>query len=315
VIHVRVVSPPGLTDAVIPALLADDGVVNLTLIPASVRNPAGDAIQFDLFQGRANQVIAQLRRLGLDEQGSIAIEPGPVSLSPKVGRGRAIRSRFDEFAPVWDEVDARIRSGGRFPPSWFGLLVIAGLIAAVGLFTNSQILIVGAMVVGPEYDAIVALAYGGIKRDRSLLSKSATALAVGFAGTVVATLLLGLVIRAAGLEPKAFAEGIRPVSNLINTPDWFSVIVAVLAGVVGVISLTEARASTLIGVFISVTTIPAAADMGVSAAFGSWQEALGSTEQLFLNVFLLASVAAVGIPAQRAVWRRVTEAPGQNSAL
>jgi uncharacterized hydrophobic protein (TIGR00271 family) len=298
-----------------PALLADDGVVNLTLIPASVRNPAGDAIQFDLFQGRANQVIAQLRQLGLDEQGSIAIEPGPVSLSPAMGRGRAVRSRFDEFAPVWDEVDARIRSGGRFPPSWYGLLVIAGLIAAVGLFTNSQILIVGAMVVGPEYDAIVALAYGGIKRDRSLFSKSATALAVGFAGAVVATLLLGLVIRAAGLEPKAFAEGIRPVSNLINTPDWFSVIVAVLAGVVGVISLTEARASTLIGVFISVTTIPAAADMGVSAAFGSWQEALGSTEQLFLNVFLLASVAAVGIPAQRAVWRRVTEAPGQNSAL
>jgi uncharacterized membrane protein len=75
----------------------------------------------------------------------------------------------------------------------------------------------------------------------------------------------------------------------------------------GVISLTEARARTLIGVFISVTTIPAAADLGVSLAFGSGQEALGSAEQLVLKLSLLAAVAAVGIPAQRAIWRRVTE--------
>ena len=82
------------------------------------------------------------------------------------------RSRFDEFAPVWEEVEARIRADGRFPPSWYGLLVIAALIAAVGLLTNSQILIVGAMVVGPEYGAIVALAYGLIRRDAKLMTAS-----------------------------------------------------------------------------------------------------------------------------------------------
>jgi hypothetical protein len=43
--------------------------------------------------------------------------------------------------------------------------------------------------------------------------------------------------------------------------------------VVGVVSLTEARSITLIGVFISVTTIPAAADIGVSPANGSGSEA------------------------------------------
>jgi uncharacterized membrane protein len=78
---------------------------------------------------------------------------------------------------------------------------------------------------------------------------------------------------------------------------------------VGVISLTEARASTLIGVFISVTTIPAAADIGVSLAFGSYPEALGSVEQLLLNVFVLAAVAVVGIPTQRRIWSRVRRTP------
>ena len=53
---------------------------------------------------------------------------------------------------------------GTFPPSWFALLVIAGLIAVVGILTNSQILIVGAMVVGPEYGAILSLAFGVTRR-------------------------------------------------------------------------------------------------------------------------------------------------------
>jgi uncharacterized membrane protein len=117
--------------------------------------------------------------------------------------------------------------------------------------------------------------------------------------------VLSLLVRWAGLEPTGYALGIRPVSNLINTPNWFSFIVAALAGVVGVVSLTDARSSTLIGVFISVTTIPAASDIGVSAAFGSGSEAWGSTLQLILNVTVLAAVAIVGLPAQRALWRRI----------
>ncbi len=305
-IHVRVVSRPDVTSQLVPVLMSDSGVTNLIVMAGSVRNPDGDAIQFDVARGRANEVLARLRQLGVDEQGSIAVEPVTTLISAASVRTEVRRFRFDEFAPVWEEVEARIRGDGRFPPSWYALLVIASLIAAVGLLTNSQILIVGAMVVGPEYGAIVALAFGAVRRDAGLAIRSGEALAAGFLMAVVAALLLGLVIRAAGLEPDAFALGIRPVSHLINTPDWYSVIVAVLAGIVGVISLTEARASTLIGVFISVTTIPAAADAGVSLAFGSGQEALGSIEQLLLNIFLLGAVAAIGIPAQRALWSRMT---------
>ena len=87
----------------------------------------------------------------------------------------------------------------------------------------------------------------------------------------------------------------RPVADLIDAPNIFSVIVAVLAGLVGVVSLTEARANALIGVFISVTTIPAAASAGVSIAYSSWSEAGGSALQLLLNVVLLIVVGAAGL--------------------
>jgi len=305
-IHLRVVSPPDVTPSLVPELRTEPAVMNLTVLPRAVSNPDGDAVQFDVLQGAANDVIGRLRDLGLDQRGSIVLENVDSSISALADRATARRGRFQQFTPVWAEVEARIEREGSFPPSWFALLVIAGLIGAVGILTNSQILIVGAMVVGPEYGAILSLAFGVTRRDSSRVLHSTAALVAGFALAVAGALLLALIIRGAGLEPKAYALGIRPVSNLIDTPNWFSFIVAALAGVVGVVSLTEARSSTLIGVFISVTTIPAAADIGVSLAFGSNSEAWGSTLQLLLNVTVLTAVAIVGLPMQQAIWRRTT---------
>ncbi len=303
-IHLRVVSPPDLTGTLVPMLHSESAVMNLTVLPGAVSHPDGDAVQFDVLHGAANEVIGHLRDLGLEQRGSIVLENVDTSISAYADRAIARRGRFQQFAPVWAEVEARIALEGTFPPSWFSLLIIAGLIGAVGILTNSQILIVGAMVVGPEYGAILSLAFGLTRRDFSRVRRSAAALVIGFTLAVAGALLLALIIRGAGLEPKAYALGIRPVSNLINTPNWFSFIVALLAGIVGVVSLTEARSSTLIGVFISVTTIPAASDIGVSVAFGSGSEAWGSFLQLLLNVTVLTAVAVAGLPVQRAIWRR-----------
>src|SRR6185436_9268044 len=128
-------------------------------------------------------------------------------------------------------------------------------------------------------------------------------LSVGFLAAIVVTFAFSVVIRNSTDVPAAYEHGVRPVSDLINNPTVFSLIVAVLAGIVGVVSMTEARANALIGVFISVTTIPAAADIGLSIAFQSWSEAWGSTVQLLLNVFVLIVVGAGVLSLQRYVWR------------
>jgi uncharacterized hydrophobic protein (TIGR00271 family) len=307
VIHVRAVSPPETTDRLLDALRSDPGVQNVIVLRGAASHPDGDALYLDVLNGSANHALGTLRRFDIDHRGSIIIENVDAEISDLAARTTG-RRRFQEFSPVWEEVEARIRQGGQYPPSWYGLLVIAGLIGAVGILTNSQILIVGAMVVGPEYGAIISAAMGLTQRHWSRVKAGVAALVVGFGAAVVGAGLFGLVIRGAGLAPKAFQAGVRPVSSLINNPNVFSVVVAVLAGIVGVVSLTEARTSTLIGVFLSVTTIPAAADMGVSAAFGAWSEARGSTIQLVLNVVLLTVVGAVGLLVQRRIWRWSSEA-------
>jgi hypothetical protein len=61
--------------------------------------------------------------------------------------------------------------------------------------------------------------------------------------------------------------------------------------------------SRLIGVFICVTTIPAASDTGQPIAHANWSKARGSTLQLLMNVTVLIVIGAASLHLQRIIWR------------
>jgi uncharacterized hydrophobic protein (TIGR00271 family) len=301
--HVRLVSPPDQTKGLVGLLTADSGVSNLVVLPGTAQRPDGDAVQFDVRSGSANSVFRELKAFQADHSGTV----GVIQVDATLGEETAPASKHffvqRDVAPVWDIVEARIRSDAVYAPSFYVLLAIAGLIGAVGILTNSQILIVGAMVVGPEYGAIMGVSLGLDKRNERPVVRGILALLAGFSAAIVVTLIFGLLIRWSGHTPELYLAGVRPVSALIDNPNLFSVVVAVLAGIVGVVSLTEARTGALIGVFISVTTIPAAADIGLSLAYASWEQARGSCFQLLLNVFVLIAVGTAALRLQRIIWR------------
>jgi uncharacterized hydrophobic protein (TIGR00271 family) len=300
-LHVRVVSPPETTEALIAKIAKSEGVSHIMVVRDG-HQPSGDAVQFDVEQPAANSVLNQLRALNIHRDSTIAIHGVDASIKGTPPQRSRLVAR--DFPPVWDLVESRIRTDATYAPSFYLLLVIAGLIASTGILANSQILIVGAMVVGPEYGAIMGVALGIDKHERSLINTGLLAMFWGFLSAIVASFVFGLCIRALGKTPHLFELGIRPVSSLINAPNLFSVVIAVLAGIVGIVSLTEARAGAIIGVFISVTTIPAAADTGLSSAYALWHEAGGSLVQLLVNVVLLIAVGAGGLRLQRLFWRR-----------
>ena len=284
-------------------LAADPGVINLVVMRAAATGPDGDAVQFDLTNASANSVLKHLRDLGLSRYSPVVLETVDAALADESKQQAQDPSYHGDQAPVWELVQARIRADAQYSPSFFLLLTFAGLIGASGILTNSQILVVGAMVVGPEYSAIIAVALGIDRRRWQPVGAGLLALIAGFTLAIAVTYLFALAIRGSGETPKAYLFGVRPVSDLINSPNLFSVVVAVIAGLVGVVSLTQAKSSALTGVFISVTTIPAAADIGVSLAYRSWPEARGSLVQLLLNVGLLIVVGALALHAQRALWQ------------
>ena len=97
------------------------------------------------------------------------------------------------------------------------------------------------------------------------------------------TLVLGYLIAVAAAVPFWFLvhvtgnSTIREASSgalteFIVHPDGWSLVIALLAGVAGVLSLTSDKSGPLVGVFISVTTVPAAGTIALCIGTGVWHE-------------------------------------------
>ena len=103
---------------------------------------------------------------------------------------------------------------------------------------------------------------------------------VGFALAIGATVLATLIFDGVDIVPDAFDLTDHALAASISNPDAFAFIVAVCAGTAGMLSLSTAKSGALIGVLISVTTIPAAANLGIALAYKDWDTAAGSAGQL-----------------------------------
>lgn len=185
-------------------------------------------------------------------------------------------------------------------------MTLATVIAGIAIVVDSQILVIGAMVLGPEFGAIAALGVALVRRRFVLLTVAVRTLLIGFTVAIVITTVLALAGRALGWITLDDVIGPRPGTAFIYTPDKWSFIVAVVAAAAGVLSLTSAKAGGLTGVFISVTTVPAAGNIALGAAFGVGSAIWGSALQLLLNLFGMALAGWATLGLQQAVWSRIS---------
>jgi uncharacterized hydrophobic protein (TIGR00271 family) len=205
---------------------------------------------------------------------------------------------------VWEEVEATTSEGAELSFNFVAFMVLATLIAGVGILTDSQILIIGAMVVGPEFGPLAGLCVALVQRRIDLAARSALALVVGLPVAILITVLVVAILLEAGVAPDMLAAQARPDTFFIAHPNIFSVIVALVAGCAGMLSLTTSKSGALIGVLISVTTIPAAANIGVAAAYADWEELQGAAAQLGLNLTCIVFAGLVTLTVQRVSFRR-----------
>jgi len=181
-------------------------------------------------------------------------------------------------------------------------MAVAGVIAAFGVVERSAILIVGAMAVSPDLLPLTAAAVSLVGRRARLFGRALGTLLPGLATGIAAAYLVTLALRAAGV----IAAGADIRSGIVYSLAHVSVAtvgVALAAGVAGMLSF-ETHASFAVGVAISVTTIPAAAYMGVAAGLGEWRGALGALTVLAVNLAMLLLAGVVTLALQRAHERR-----------
>jgi uncharacterized hydrophobic protein (TIGR00271 family) len=278
------ISPTTRTDAVCSVLADEPGVTNVIVLDAAAREPTGDVVLCDVAREAADELVSRLTELGLDEDGSIAIEEIDTALSRAARQAQLDAPGEGVDAVVWNQVEERTSEESTLSITFLVFLTIATMIAGVGVLLDQPILIVGAMVVGPEFGPIAGLCVALALGERALAVRSLRALLVGFPTAIGLTVVATLLARAAGLVEPSMLDAEHPLTSFISRPDAFSFVVAFLAGIAGILSLTAAKSGALIGVLISVTTVPAAGSTAVALALGEPRMALGSALQLAVNL-------------------------------
>src|SRR4051794_11734788 len=304
-LHLRLIVPQDRSEAVVACLSTSEAVTNLVHLHGVAVEPAGDLIQADVAREAASDILRQLRGLDVDRDGSIAVDQVDVSLSRVSQRAEDMAPGFGSDAVVWEEVEARTMEESSLSITYLVFMSVATMIAGFGVLLDQPILVVGAMVVGPEFGPLAGLCVAIVQRRSKEAKQSLVALLVGFPVGMAMTMLLVWLLTAAGLLERSMLTADRPLTEFIFKPDTLSFVVAFLAGVAGTLSLTSAKSGALVGVLISVTTVPAAANVAVALAYGVWSEATGSALQLAINLSGIVAASLLTLGVQRWAWRRV----------
>ena len=305
-LHFRIWLPAAKSEAVVKTLSDDPAVSNLAVLRGASERPVGDVVLADVAREAANDVVDRLHALDVHRDGSVDIGQVRAWTSQRGFEAEQAAPGSGADSVVWADVTHQAYAESEFNWTYVSFMTMATLIAGIAIVLDSQILVIGAMVLGPEFGAVAALGVALVRSRWNLLARSVRTLVLGFVVAILVTTLAALLGKALGWVSSEAVTAPRPATAFIYTPDKWSFIVAVIAGAAGVLSLTSARVGGLSGVFISVTTVPAAGNVALGLAFGLSHEIWGSTLQLLLNLSGMAVAGWAALAIQQAVWSRVS---------
>jgi uncharacterized hydrophobic protein (TIGR00271 family) len=268
------------------------GASRVRLVPAT---RAGHSIVSAAVPPRAvDGLLETLRRQGVPARditltrvevvGSLTAAPGEASL-------------------VWADVLGTAWLNARPLARYLAFMFVAGVIACYGVIDTNVILIVGAMAVSPDLLPITAVGVGIVGRQPALAVRALLTLALGLAIASAAAAIFAWAQDVLGLIPSGFNVQETGVLGSLTSVNDETIAVALAAGVAGMLAL-ETRASAGVGVAISVTTIPAAAYLGVAAGLGEFGTATGALGVLGTNVAMMVLGAVATLAVQSMLLRR-----------
>ena len=312
-LQIRIVAPSGIADSVVAIARSHAGVSEISRTRGASLVPGGDVVVLQAVRESVEELLEKLHGLNIGREGSVSVSAPELVISDRLDEADREASGDGADAIIWDEVEKDTNSDSKLTWTYMAFLAIAVQLAGIGIVTDSTIAIVGAMVVGPEFGPLAGLALAVVDRRWTLARRAAVALLVGFPAAMALTALASFASVWLGLFSPAEVLSENRATEFIYHPGPYSFIVAVLAGAAGMLSLISRKSAALVGVFISVTTVPAAGYVAVALVLGEQGRAAASMLQLLLNVIGIVVAAAAVLFAYRLLRRR-RPAPTRYSA-
>jgi uncharacterized hydrophobic protein (TIGR00271 family) len=284
-LHLRAYGSPDALSGIASELEQLTGVRHVGVVGGSPDAPA--LLTADVRNAAADEAFRILGRHG--------VPPEDVVFS-RLDTIGALADASEPLALVWADVVGQARTRARAPARYFTLMAASGVVGMFAVVEKNAVLLVGAMAVSPDLLPITAAATGLALRRAGLASRAFLTLAAGLAVIAVVGLLLTAVLHWAGLLPAGFTLGAIPAAQThVNAS---TILVALAAGVAGMLAL-ETRASAAVGVAISVTTVPAAAYVGVAVGLGELAKVPSALAVLGVNIVMMLIAGSCTLALQR----------------
>ena len=215
-LQLRVTVPPDRTDRVRELFENDPGTAHLAVLPGRSVSPPGDLVLADVARESADGLVPALRELRVHEDGAIAITAvdAAVSRAARTAEERAPGDAAD--AVVWEQVVRTTDADSALSVSYLAFLTIATLLAAIAIINDSAILTIGAMVLGPEFVPLAALAVAVVQGRPAGARRAAVTLVVGFAVAIGVTAAVHASSAAAARLVRPRTAGRRPAADRLH---------------------------------------------------------------------------------------------------
>lgn len=278
---------PDQTDTVLKLLQATPQIENVICQYGVEVRSGKDVVTAFVHREAADEVLARLRRIRSWQRGELYLNDIDLALSGEGELDSSDDSEEEDDTLSWEVILARARGEGRMTWWYLTFMAMAGIMATVGLVGDIPAVIVGAMAVSPDLSPANAVA---VTLSAGLVHRSLRALRTLVFGLGLATIIslaLTLFLEAADVIESGITAVDEGMTTFVSVVDGFTVIIAITAGVAAMVAFIIDQDRTAVGVAISVTTIPAAAYVGVALADGAFDQALGGLSVLVVNILFL----------------------------
>lgn len=197
------------------------------------------------------------------------------------GFSHTLRQRLNRVIPTLteaeqDDVEWQAEDLSQPTLDYWVLMATGAVIAAAGLLLNSAALIIGAMLVAPLKRPITTFSVG-LTTGRVLLIRRALQ-------TILVGVLLSFIIGFIGGKLLVIGAPTEQMQSWSH-PTLTDAVVALAAGIVGAYASARKNiADSLAGVAIATSLEPAVANIGLGAAMGNLQLALGAALLFATNI-------------------------------
>ncbi len=172
-----------------------------------------------------------------------------------------------------------------------GFVVLSSILACVALLSNSVPVLIGAMILAPAFDPLVAIPFGILNRDWSLLRKALVSTLVMFGLSFAVCLASAWLLVSANAVPPILGGTDAELTRERLIVGVHSVIVALSAGAAGALALASDRQSNLVGVVVALALVPALA----AAAIGFQDKQMSGWGGLALFAINVVGIMLAGL--------------------